>query len=107
MSIFQSLLNNANDSVSLDTYIQKNYAQIEAFCSTNVDSQRRELDYFERFVLYKTRVIEKLDYTKSYNRGFVYYLMDYCTSAPIISFNLGNNSSFSALSSKSFIGIDV
>lgn len=78
MSIFQSLLNNANDSVSLDTYIQKNYAQIEAFCSTNVDSQRRELDYFERFVLYKTGVIEKLDYTKSYNRGFVYYLMDYC-----------------------------
>ena len=78
MSIFQSLLNNANDSVSLDTYIQKNYAQIEAFCSTNVDSQRRELENFERFVLLKTGVIEKLDYTKSYNRAFVYYLMDYC-----------------------------
>lgn len=78
MSIFQSLLNNADDSVSLDTYIQKNYAQIEAFCSTRVDSQQIELDNFEQFVLYKTGVIENLDYTKSYNRGFVYYLMDYC-----------------------------
>lgn len=78
MSIFQSLLNNADNSVSLDSYIQNNYTQIEAFCSTNVDSQRRELDDFERFVLFKTEVIEKLDYTKSHNRGFVYYLMDYC-----------------------------
>lgn len=88
MSIFQSLLNNANDSVSLDSYIQKNYAQIEAFCSTNVDSQRRELDDFERFVLFKTGVIEKLDYTKSHNRGFVYYLMDYserfCSTSAIV-----------------------
>ena len=88
MSIFESLLNNANDSVSLDSYIQKNYALIEAFCSTNVDSQRRELDDFERFVLFKTGVIEKLDYTKSHNRGFVYYLMDYserfCSTSAIV-----------------------
>ncbi len=88
MSIFQSLLNNANDSVSLDTYIQQNYAKIEAFCSTNVDSQRRELDDFDRFVLLKTGVIEKLDYTKSHNRGFVYYLMDYserfCSTSAIV-----------------------
>ena len=78
MSIFQSLLNNADDNVSLDSYIQKNYAQIEAFCSTRVDSQQIELDNFEQFVLFKTGVIEKLDYTKSYNRGFVYHLIDYC-----------------------------
>lgn len=78
MSIFESLLNNAKDSVSLDSYIQKNYAQIEAFCSTRVDSQQIELDNFEQFVLFKTGVIEKLDYTKSYNRGFVYHLIDYC-----------------------------
>ena len=78
MSIFQLLLNNADDSVSLDSYIQKNYTQIEAFCSTRVDSQQIELDNFEQFVLFKTGVIENLDYTKSHNRGFVYYLMDYC-----------------------------
>ena len=78
MSIFQSLLNNADDSGSLDSYIQKNYAQIEAFCSTRVDLQQAELFDFEQFVLLKTGVIEKLDYSKSYNRGFVYYLLDYC-----------------------------
>ena len=88
MSIFQSLFNNANDSVSLDTYIQQNYAQIEAFCSTRVDSQQLELDNFEQFVLFKVGVIENLDYTKSHNRGFVYYLMDYserfCSTSAIV-----------------------
>lgn len=78
MSIFQSLLSNANDRVSLDSYIQKNYAQISAFCSTKVGNQRAELDDFEQFVLLKSSVIENLDYTKSYNRAFVYYLMEYC-----------------------------
>lgn len=78
MSIFQSLLNNADDSVSLESYIQKNYAQIEAFCSTRVGLQQVELGDFEKFVLLKTGIIETLDYTKSHNRGFVYYLMDYC-----------------------------
>lgn len=78
MSFFQSLQNYANNSVSLDSYIQKNYAQIEYFCTTHFDSQQKELDYFEQFVLFKADVIEKLDFTKSYNRGFVYYLMDYC-----------------------------
>lgn len=78
MGIFESLFSAANDSVSLDSYIQKNYAQIEAFCSTRVDSQQIELDNFEQFVLFKIGVIENLDYTKSHNRGFVYYLMDYC-----------------------------
>lgn len=78
MSIFQALQNNANDSVSLNSYIKKNYAQIEAFCSACVDLQQIELDNFEQFVLLKTRAIEELDYTKSHNRGFVYYMMDYC-----------------------------
>lgn len=78
MSIFQSLLNNANDSVSLDSYIQKNYTQIEDFCSTRVESQQVEIDNFEHFILFKAGVVKELDYQKSYNRGFVYYLMDYC-----------------------------
>ena len=88
MSIFQSLFNNADDSVSLDTYIQKNYVQIETFCSTCVDSQKIEFDNFELFVLFKAGVIENLDYTKSHNRGFVYYLMDYgerfCSTSAIV-----------------------
>ena len=67
MGIFESLFSAANDSVSLDSYIQKNYAQIEAFCSTRVDSQQIELDNFEQFVLFKIGVIENLDYTKSHN----------------------------------------
>ena len=43
-----------------------------------VKKQQIELDNFEQFVLFKIGVIENLDYTKSHNRGFVYYLMDYC-----------------------------
>lgn len=78
MPIFESLLNNSNDSTSLDSYIQKNYTQIEAFCSASVDNQQKELDNFEKFVLFKSSIIENLDYSKSYNRAFVYYLMDYC-----------------------------
>ena len=78
MSIFESLLNNAGDSTSLDLFIQKNYAQIVAFCSTSVNNQRTELYNFEQFVLIKSGVIENLDYSKSYNRAFVYYLMEYC-----------------------------
>ncbi len=78
MPIFSDLYNAANDSVSLDTFLQQNYAQFVAFCSTEVNIQRTELDDFEQFVLLKSFAIENLDYTQSYNRAFVYYLMDYC-----------------------------
>lgn len=78
MQIFESLLKNAGDSVSLDSYIQTNLLLVEEFCSTDIINQRSDLDNFERFVLFRTTVIGNLDYNKSYNRAFVYYLMDYC-----------------------------
>lgn len=78
MMFFELLLNNASDGASLDKYIQNNYAQIVAFFSTDISNQRIELESFEQFVLFKSNIIENLDFTKSYNRAFVYYLMDYC-----------------------------
>lgn len=78
MGIFKSLFYAANDSGSLESYIQKNYDNIVLFFSNNVNSQRSELDDFEQFVLSKSVVIENLNYAKSFNRAFVYYLMEYC-----------------------------
>ena len=78
MSIFNSLYSAAADGCSLDLFLRDNISKLADFCSENIETQKVELDDFERFVLFKSRVIEELDYTKSYNRAFVYYLMDYC-----------------------------
>lgn len=78
MSIFESLLNISNDSDALDSYLRDNLAEIDTFCSTKVNIQRSELEKFEEFVLFKNIILENLDYSKSYNRAFIYYLMDYC-----------------------------
>lgn len=78
MSIFDSLYSVANDSNSLDSFLQERISDLSTFCSSTVDVQKSELDNFERFVLLKTQVIENLDFSKSFNRAFVYYLMDYC-----------------------------
>jgi len=78
MSIFDSLYNAATDNRSLDSFLKRNITNIADFCSKNVETQRLELDNFEKFVLFKTSVIEELDYSKIHNRAFIYYLMDYC-----------------------------
>ncbi len=78
MSIFESISNVANNSKALNSFLQANINQIDTFCSTSVSNQRLELNNFEKFVLFKTRVIEELDYSKSHNRAFIYYLTEYC-----------------------------
>lgn len=78
MSIFDSLYNIATDNDSLDLFLRDNIVKFADFCSENVETQKVELDNFEHFVLFKTGVIERLDYAKSYNRAFVYYLLEYC-----------------------------
>ena len=78
MSIFDSLYNAATDISSLDSFLKRNITNIADFCSENVETQKIELDKFEYFVLFKTSVIKDLDYSKSYNRAFVYYLVEYC-----------------------------
>lgn len=76
--MFKDLYDNAINSNSLDVFIQQNHNLISDFSYNDVFYQRTKFDDFERFVLLKIRVIESLDYDKSYNRAFVYFLMDYC-----------------------------
>ncbi len=78
MSIFDLLYNAATDISSLDSFLKRNINNIADFCSENVETQKIELDKFEYFVLFKASVIKDLDYSKSYNRAFVYYLVEYC-----------------------------
>lgn len=78
MSIFESLYNAASDNYALDAFLKESISELADFCSENLEKQKIELDNFERFILFKTKVIEDLDYSQSYNRAFVCYLMDYC-----------------------------
>lgn len=78
MNIFVRFNNNANDSATLDAFIRNNIVELSSFSSINQEEFEKAQDDFEQFVLLKKNVIENLEYSHSYNKAFIYYLVDCC-----------------------------
>lgn len=78
MNLFEKLLE-VSDSVDLlDSFLENNIQSINDFYNSEYSSVLDSKDSIERFILFKSNIIEQLDYQKRYNRAFVSILLDFC-----------------------------
>lgn len=77
MPIFNNFLTAAGDVNTLTNYIGNHLSELSAFSKTPIERQKTEHDDYYNFVLSKANILSKLDYSISYNRAFIYYLLDF------------------------------
>lgn len=71
MNLFEKLFSVSDSPESLDSFLNKSIQSINDFYSSEYISVVELSDSIERFILFKSSIIEQLDYSKSYNRAFI------------------------------------
>ena len=77
MDLFERIFSVADSTQSLDQFVSNNIDSIDDFHNTEYLSVKNFKDSIEKFILLKSNVIEKLDYSKPYNKAFISILLEF------------------------------
>ena len=78
MNLFEKLFTITDSAASLDSFLSESMQSVNDFYNSEYISVSDSRDSIERFILFKSSIIEQLDYKKSYNRAFISILLDFC-----------------------------
>ncbi len=85
MTLFEKLFTIADSADSLDSFLSESMQSVNDFYNSEYISVLDSRDSIERFILFKSNIIEQLDYKKSYNKAFISILLDFCERYNFIS----------------------
>lgn len=89
MDLFERIFLVAESTELLDEFVSKNIYSIDDFHNTEYFSIKNfKTDSIENFILLKYSIIEKLDYSKSYNKAFISILLEFSERFNLISATL-------------------
>ncbi len=77
MNLFEKIYDISDSTESLDLYLSANFELIEDFHNTGYFAVENFKDSIEKFILLKFKIIEGLDYSKSYNKAFASILLEF------------------------------
>ena len=77
MDLFERIFSVADSTQSLDQFVSNNIDSIDDFHNTEYLSVKNFKDSIEKFILLKSNLIEKLDYSKPYNKAFISILLEF------------------------------
>lgn len=78
MELFEKLFAVSDSEGSLDSFLSEEMQSVYDFYNSKYSSVLAGKESIERFIIIKSRIIEKLDYSKSYNKAFITILFDFC-----------------------------
>lgn len=78
MDLFEKLFAVSDSADSLDSFLIENMQSVNDFYNSEYRSVLASKELIERFILFKSSIIEQLDYKKSYNKAFISILLDFC-----------------------------
>lgn len=89
MDLFERIFLVAESTELLDQFVSKNIYSIDDFHNTEYFSIKNfKTASIEKFILLKYSIIEKLDYSKSYNKAFISILLEFSERFNLISATL-------------------
>lgn len=78
MNLFEKLFAVCDSVNSLELFLVVEMQSVNEFYNSNYSNVLASKESIERFILFKSSIIEQLDYSKSYNRAFISILFDFC-----------------------------
>lgn len=96
-NLFDILFEKSDSAGSLDCFLCENMQIMNDFYNSTYGNTVNCKDSIERYILFKSSIIARLDFTKSYAKSFVVMLLDFCerfnliSSTPRICSVLSNN----------------
>ena len=78
MDLFEKLFEISDSPISLDYFISESMQEVNDFYNLKYSIVLDSRDSIEKFILFKSNIIEQLDFEKSYNRSFISILLDFC-----------------------------
>ena len=77
MDLFERIFSIAESTETLDQFVLNNIDSIDEFHNIEYLSIKNFKDSIEKFILLKSNLIEKLDYSKQYNKAFISILLEF------------------------------
>ena len=78
MDLFEKIFSIAESTELLEQFVSNNINSIDDFHNTEYFSMKNfKTSSIEKFILLKYSIIEKLDYSKSYNKAFISILLEF------------------------------
>jgi hypothetical protein len=78
MDLFEKLFAVSDSADLLDSFLIAEMQSINDFYNSEYSNVLASKESIERFILFKSNIIEQLDYSKSYNKAFISILLDFC-----------------------------
>lgn len=78
MDLFEKLFTVSDSADSLDSFLIAEMQSVNDFYNSEYSNVVASKESIERFILFKSSIIEQLDYSKSYNKAFISILLDFC-----------------------------
>ena len=78
MDLFEKLFSVSDSAYSLESFLAEEMKSVNDFYNSNYSSVLASKESIERFILFKSSIIEQLDYNKNYNKAFISILLDFC-----------------------------
>jgi len=78
MDLFEKLFTVSDSAESLDSFLIAEMQSVNDFYNSEYSNVVASKESIERFILFKSSIIEQLDYSKSYNKAFISILLDFC-----------------------------
>ena len=89
MDLFEKIFSIAESTELLEQFVSNNINSIDDFHNTEYFSMKNfKTSSIEKFILLKYSIIEKLDYSKSYNKAFISILLEFSERFNLISATL-------------------